>query len=110
MRGAERQRPSVLQQALRFQAILNAQLQPLTEANLLKLADEWNSQPAIASQRRWQINKEGRIAIANLTLGVGLNAVAQLKNHLDFWKWSECGPSLFFENVELRVSMTHCKP
>lgn len=89
-KGSERQRPNVLQQALRFQVILADAAQPITEANLLKLASEWNSQPLISSQKRWQISKDSRIAIANLSLGVAKETLAHIKNHLNFWKWNEC--------------------
>jgi len=89
LKGSERQRPSVLQQALRFNSILNEADKPIIEPNLQALIDEWNCQPFIIAQKRWAISKDTRISIINLCVAVSKPALDVMTAHLNWAKWSE---------------------
>jgi len=92
-KGSERQRPSILQQTLRFQHILEDSSRPITESNILSLVDDWNTQPFVIANKRWQISKLARIAITNLSVSVGRATLDVMTAHLHWWKWTEsCAP------------------
>lgn len=92
-KGSERQRPSILQQTLRFQQILGDTSRAVTESNILGLVDEWNTQPFVIANKKWQISKVARIAITNLTVSVDDSTLEVMMAHLHWWKWTEsCAP------------------
>lgn len=94
LKGSERQRPSLLQQTLRFQDILTEYGKPLSEPNLQALVDDWNHQPFIMAHKRWQINKASRISIINLSVAVARPVLDVMVAHLHWWKWTESCPLL----------------
>jgi hypothetical protein len=89
-KGSERQRPSILQQTLRLQHILEASGRAITESNILLLVDEWNNQPFVIAVPKWKISKAGRIAITNLSVSVTRVTLDIMVAHLHWWKWAEC--------------------
>lgn len=96
-RGSERQRPSILQQALRFEAIMQEkrnlpEFQHLSaEECLVRLMDAFNQHPGIVGQRRWQLSREGKIAVTNLVLGTTPATRDIIKSHLNYNKWESSG-------------------
>lgn len=90
-RGSERQRPNVVQQALKFVALLEVQAVPATESSINMLIEEWNVLPVVTANRRWQITRDGKQAIQGLTLGLCKEALCIIRQHLDHFKFNESG-------------------
>jgi hypothetical protein len=91
LKGSERQRPNIFAQTMRFMDILTNAGQPVTDTGLCKLIDEFNRMPAVATNKKWQIGKDARVAIVNISSGVAPDTLSIIKHHLHNWKWAECG-------------------
>ena len=94
-RGSEKQKPSLLQQALRFESILHekknsAELKHLSNDEALnKIIDDYNRHPGINAQKKWQVSRDGRLSICNLALNTTEACRDIMRNHLDTYKWTE---------------------
>ena len=91
-RGAERQAPNVLQQALRFSAIMEVREKEHpkelnTEQRLRRVIDEFESQPGFNS--KWTLDDSRVMSICNVICGTTSRTRQLMKEHLDLNKWSQ---------------------
>lgn len=94
LKGSERQRPNIFAQTMRFIDIVNTAGQVVNSDKLNALIDEYSRMPAIATNKKWQIGKDAKVAINNIASGVAPTTMTAIKHHLNHWKWTECGARL----------------
>lgn len=96
-RGAERQRPSVIVQAMRFQKIyLEKKDMPeftgrSVEDCLNRIIDGYNSHKGIDGVKRFQITRDQRTSVLNLVTGTDDTTKQLIMGHLNFTKWTDSG-------------------
>ena len=96
-RGAERQRPSLLQQALKFAAVIaDRKKQDATNDQSVddwvnQVVGEYNDQKTVIGVKQWQISEDSRRSIVNLLIGTTDEVRGVIKGHLNFHKWKESG-------------------
>jgi hypothetical protein len=108
-RGAERQRKSHLALAVLFNKAIDDKLTELraegaldthakNSSNMdhrqtaLELCfDEYNSYQDVATQKRWQLRDDDKVAVQNLALHTSEEVRVLMFSHLDYYKGSESG-------------------
>jgi hypothetical protein len=96
-RGSERQRPSLLQQALKFAAVIEDRKKkdPTNDQSVddwvNQVVGEYNNQKTVVGVKQWQISEDSRRSIVNLLIGTTDETRGVIKGHLNFHKWKESG-------------------
>ena len=93
-RGSERQAPNVLQQSLRFSAVMelraaqNVHSKDLnTEARLRKVIEEFEESPGF--QSRWALDESRIQSILNVVIGTSGPCRELMREHLHRHKWNQ---------------------
>lgn len=94
-RGSERQRPSVLKLALRFEDSMTARkidpnTPPMTDDKLLEtLVAEYNCHKAVAGIKRWQLSDSTQSAMRSIIFGMTHTVRDLIRTHLNYNKWEQ---------------------
>jgi hypothetical protein len=115
-RGAERQRPSVIVQAMRFQKIyLEKKDMPefagrTVDDALNRIIDGYNCHKGIDGVKKFQISRDQRASVLNLVTGTNDVTKQLIVGHLNFSKWTDCGGSVLFDTYvrKLAVNRMFC--
>lgn len=95
-RGSERQRPSILKLALRFEDSMDAKRQdpavPAMPAERLleTLISEYNNHKSVAGIKKWQISEASQVAMKAIIFGTTVEVRELMRSHLNFNKWEHC--------------------
>lgn len=105
-RGAERQRPSYLRQAIIFEAAMAAKAANQqgsnarnSEALLQEAFNDYNSHRGVQGNRKYALSQADTYAIKNLVLHVDEGVKRLMAAHLDRVKWVDSGA----------ITNFHCK-
>ena len=93
-RGAERQPPNVLQQSLRFSAVMELRAaqgvhpkEMNSEARLRRVIDEFQDSPGFMA--RWAFDEARIQSILNVVIGTSSRTRDLMRGHLHHNKWSQ---------------------
>lgn len=92
-RGSERQRPSVLKLALRFDDSMNAKRNdpevPVQSSDRLleQLISDYNNHKSVAGIKKWQIGESTQGAMRAIMFGTTAEVRELMRTHLNFNKW-----------------------
>ena len=94
LRGAERQPPNVLQQALRFSAVMTLRSSQgihaadlNAEARLRRVVQEYHESPGFLA--KWALDEERIMAILHVITGTTEGTREAMRGHLNIHKWSQ---------------------